>query len=272
MQKLNWTLCSGMEQLKLLTAAILILALAACSGMMKTRECRVEDPNLEAAIRETLNLSGNSDIDCAALAGLTVLEGSSLAIERLDGLEHAVSLTRLDLSQNQIEDLGPLQTLTALRERYLYGNKISDLSPLTGLTELQQLHLNANLLQSLSPMKNQRQLEVLTVAGKRIRSLAPISDLTELRALDAGANEVREVTPLTGMDKLSQLYLDLNRITDISPLLDNPGLRNASVISIRRNCLDVGEATNARAVIEELKRSVKSVRYEPQRDCSGSWQ
>src|SRR5690625_4092315 len=65
-QKLNSTLCSGMEPLKLLTAASLVLALAACAGMMKTRECRVEAPNLDAAIRERLNLSGNSDIACAA--------------------------------------------------------------------------------------------------------------------------------------------------------------------------------------------------------------
>lgn len=270
MQKLNWTLCSGMEQLKLLTAAILILALAACSGMMKTRECRVEDPNLEAAIREALNLSGSGEIDCAALAELTVLEGSSLAIERLAGLEHAVGLTRLDLSQNGIEDLGPLEGLTGLRELHLYGNKISDLSPLTALTELQQLHLNANLLQSLSPLKNHRQLEVLTVAGNRIRSLAPISDLTELRALDAGANEVREVTPLTGLGKLSRLYLDLNRITDISPLLDNPGLRSASTISVRRNCLDISDGSINRNVIGELMKSVESVRFEPQQQCDNS--
>ena len=91
-------------------------------------------PNLEAAIRETLNLQG--DIHASKLADLTSLSVSGREIENLAGLEHCHNLTLLSLRSNLIEHISPLDNLTGLTELVLSYNQISDISPLADLTSL----------------------------------------------------------------------------------------------------------------------------------------
>lgn len=78
----------------------------------------IADPALGEAIRGSL-YSPRRPITLDDLAALDVLDGVSLGIEKLSGLQFAVALRQLDLSDNAISDLGPLGELGTLRNVYL---------------------------------------------------------------------------------------------------------------------------------------------------------
>jgi hypothetical protein len=87
------------------------------------------DPNLEAAIREAIDVP-ERPIYPSDLAALTSLSASGRNISNLTGLEHCIDLTHLDLSHNQISNLAPLSSLVNLAYLQLDLNQIGDISSL----------------------------------------------------------------------------------------------------------------------------------------------
>jgi hypothetical protein len=106
------------------------------------------DPNLEAAIREAIDIPGRP-IYPSDLKGLTSLFVSESNISDLSGLEHCVNLTELDLTDNQISDVASLASLTNLTKLWLDGNQIGNISALVqneGLDEGDVIYLQGNPL------------------------------------------------------------------------------------------------------------------------------
>jgi hypothetical protein len=106
------------------------------------------DPNLEAAIRETVGIPGRP-IYPSDLAGLTSLSASGRNISNLTGLEHCINLTHLDLSYNQISSIAPVANLTSMAYLQLDLNQISNISPLVqneGFGEGDAIYLRGNPL------------------------------------------------------------------------------------------------------------------------------
>jgi hypothetical protein len=98
------------------------------------------DPNLEAAVRETLGLR----FDFVArfdLLGLTSLDASERDISDLEGLQFATNLRFLDLSSNPLSNISQLEDLTGLETLILDGTEVFDLDPLAGLLNLQAVSL-----------------------------------------------------------------------------------------------------------------------------------
>ncbi len=79
------------------------------------------DPNLAAAVRETLGLTATTPLTAEVLQNLRTLAAPDRQIIDLTGIEHAVDLVVLDLSSlsedvpNQISDVSPLANLTKLK-------------------------------------------------------------------------------------------------------------------------------------------------------------
>ena len=101
----------------------------------------IPDPNLEKAIRETLELSDGIPLTQQEMLRLTRLEAPEKQIENLTGLEHATNLKSIHVHRNNISNLRPLADLTQLESLSLWGNPISDLSPIANLTQLTGLDL-----------------------------------------------------------------------------------------------------------------------------------
>src|SRR5690606_5662162 len=112
-----------------------------------------DDPALEAALREALNLP-EGPLRRSDLQRLTALAAGGRGISDLTGLEYAQNLRVLDLSGNDLTDIDALSGLTALRELYLEDNAISDLGPLSFLRDLRILDLAGNLVTDLRPLAN----------------------------------------------------------------------------------------------------------------------
>ena len=80
----------------------------------------IPDPNLEKALRETLNLPDEIPLTQQEMLRLTRLDAGNKQIKNLTGLEHATNLTILSFSQNEISNLKPLADLTQLERLWLW--------------------------------------------------------------------------------------------------------------------------------------------------------
>jgi Leucine-rich repeat (LRR) protein len=109
------------------------------------------DARLEQAIRDAVGKPAG-DLLAADVADLTYLEGSSLQIGDLGGIQCLAALTELYLGDNQISDIGPLERLTSLEELVLEVNGIADIGPLEGVTNLTTLSLHSNQVGDLGPL------------------------------------------------------------------------------------------------------------------------
>lgn len=83
-----------------------------------------EDPNLEAAVHETLYLAPDIPVACEWVTSLGYLKASGRNIQTLTGL------FTLSLENNRIEDLAPPAGLENVYNLDLSFNSISDLAPL----------------------------------------------------------------------------------------------------------------------------------------------
>ena len=182
----------------------------------------ISDLNLAAAIRDTLNLSGNNitQLEMSALTGLVANEKN---ITNLTGLEHARQLRLLELMRNKITDITPLEKLPNLVDLQLMGNQITDITPLEKLPNLVEVKL----------------------LGNQISDITPITKLPRLQKLHLGGNKINDISQLAGMTNLYEIHLSDNQIRDIKPLLELPVLHNLGIARTEiKDILPIAELTN----------------------------
>lgn len=147
----------------------------------------IPDPNLAAAVRETLGLSEDAVLTAEVLQQLSTLEAPGSGIVDLTGLEYAVNLTSLDLTNfgdqelpNQVSDISVVANLTGLKELYLGNTDVSDISVLANLTALEGLGLNYTPVSDISILANFKQLEVLDLDNTQVSDIVPLVENTGL--------------------------------------------------------------------------------------------
>ena len=205
----------------------------------------LSDPNLRAAIAETLAKSPNTLITVEDIEKLRRLEASNRNIQDLTGLQHATNLKELILNNNQISDLSPIAGLIELSKLRISDNPLSDLSPLKGLKNLIDLWIRNTQVTNLWPVAGLINLQELVCNGAKISDLSPVAGLINLKIFSTGGSvsdlsplvrltkleniymphgEISDLTPLAGLTSLKELYVHNNNISDISPLAGLTGL------------------------------------------------
>lgn len=176
------------------------------NGSAAAQSALIEDPVLEAAVREGLGIE-DRELTEEDLLQLTSLypQGEGI-IKSLKGLELAENMQGL----------------------YLPGHEISDLKPLAGLTELTFLALDGNAIEDICPIKDLYLLSRLVVSNNNIQNIDCLSQLFSLTDLLAGDNRITDITALAHLP-LRWLLLDNNRVTDLSPLERHRELEHISV-------------------------------------------
>ncbi|WP_306258415.1 leucine-rich repeat domain-containing protein [Pararhizobium sp. IMCC21322] len=165
------------------------------------------DPNLKAAVEETL---GVSDPTSADMEKLTVLSAVSLGITSAKGLEYAVNLEEVELDFNRIQDLAPLAELQNLKKLWMCDNDLVDISAVSRITSLERVQMENNLLSDVSAF-----------AG-----------LTNLIELELDHNQISDISALSGLRNIEILELENNRISDLSPILE---MSKMSLLNVRDN-------------------------------------
>ena len=187
---------------------------------------RIPDPNLRAAIAESLGKSPNAPITVGEIQRIKRLgdhEAPNKGIEDLTGLEYATNLERLILGWwghegNPVSDLSPIAGLTKIRQLYLLNTPISDLSPLRGLTNLTELHLNDTLVSDLSPLSGLTNLTSLNIHPTLATDLSPLAGLINLKSIAFSNENLSDISPLAGLINLESIFCWGHAISDLSPL------------------------------------------------------
>ena len=115
-------------------------------------EVVIPDVALRTLIEKALKKNPGAAITQAEMNTLEILQGDTLGIRSLSGLETATNLQYLRLNSNEISDLRPLANLDRLQVLSLNSNEISDLRPLANLTQLRGLYLALNEISDLRPL------------------------------------------------------------------------------------------------------------------------
>ena len=189
----------------------------------------IPDPNLRAAIAESLGTNPNAPITVEEMERLRELDGRNRGIQDLTGLQFATNVTFLRLPDNEISDLSPIAGLINVRDLRLNNNRISDISPYRGLRNLTSTSFRDNMVSDLSPIAGLINLDYLTFSGNNISDLSPIAGLINLRTIDFANNNVSDLSPLRGLINLESLgFSQSKNVSNISPVA---GLVNLKRIS-----------------------------------------
>ena len=178
----------------------------------------IPDLHLLTVVERSLGKQQGQPITVADMQSLNILIANDFNIKHLNGLEHAINLTRLDVGSNKISDLTPIVNLPQLTTIFLHSNFIRDLTPLANLTQLERITLGSNQISDLTPLANLPQLKGLNLVYNRITDLSPLAGLTQLDFLQCGYNLVTNISPLAGLTNLTWLNLENNQISDITVL------------------------------------------------------
>ena len=173
----------------------------------------IPDPNLAAAVRESLKMSSSEPLTTHSILNLVGLEARNRGIKDLTGLEHAVNLKELDLRWEYISGEG-----------YVNSNAISDWSPLANLPQLTRLVLSRIAISDVSPLANLTQLTYLGLSDTAVSDVSPLASLTQLTYLNLWGTAISDVSPLANLPQLTQLYLNGTAVSDVSPLANLPQL------------------------------------------------
>ena len=196
----------------------LFLHVTLCGGGL-AQVAEIPDPNLRAAISDTLNLPQGDPITLVMMQQLRHFDAPEKGIRNLTGLEHAINLELLALGGNEISNLTPIANLVKLEELWLWGNPmLSDLSPIANLTRLEYLVLAGCQVSDLRSLSKLTQLRKINLDRNRIVDISPLANLARLTELVISENEVGDIGPLANLTRLTESYLDRNVITDVRPL------------------------------------------------------
>ncbi len=190
-----------------------------------TSESPIADEKLEAAVRATLKLDADAELNEETLRKLYLLEARDAGIKDLKGLELCRNLSLLNLARNEVADLGPLADLENLQSLDLSKNHIKNIEPLSGLTRLQYLELTGNEIENIGPLAPLEKLSALYLSQNQIEDIAPLKSLNRLSSLYLAENQLEDITPLAEVNRLSTLDLRGNSIKDVSPLAYQTDLR-----------------------------------------------
>ena len=168
----------------------------------------IPDPNLAAAVRESLKMSSSEPLTTHSILNLVKLEARNRGIKSLTGLEHAVNLERVDLSAEYISGEG-----------YVNGNAISDVSPLEKLTNLKKLNLEYTPnLWDVSALASLTQLEELGLANTGVSDISALAHLKNLKWLSLSSTDISDVSALASLTQLETLWLNSTDVSDVSAL------------------------------------------------------
>ena len=195
---------------------VFLVAITLFAPQASAQVVEIPDPNLEQAIRETLNIPDNNPITQQEMLQLMTLDIRGSSIANLTGLEYAANLEVLYSMNNQITDISPLANLTNLTHLYLGDNALQTIEPLAGLINLRVLDLYNTGVKDITPLANLTALESLVIVRNMIADISPLVGLKNLKRLQIAENPIQDFTPLAQLEGVElDLDIDLSRLDQL---------------------------------------------------------
>ena len=216
----------------------------------------IPDPNLRAAIAESLGKNPNAPITVEEMERLGPdLDARNRSIRDLTGLQFATNLNRLNLRDNRFSNLSPIAGLIQLRRleldndnpiqlsdlsplgglinleylNFSYEN-VSDLSPLGGLINLKYLHFTDSNVFNLSPLAGLVNLESLGFSRSNVSDMSPVAGLINLKLIRTWGSPISDLSDLAGLTKLEEIDICGGELSDLTPLVSLTGLKELYLV------------------------------------------
>ena len=191
----------------------------------------IPDPNLRAAIAESLGKSPNAPITVEEMERLGRLDARDKGIRDLTGLQFATNLSRLYLDDNQISDISPLAGLINLKDLGFPDNNVSDLSPIAGLSNLEWLYCARNNASDLSAFMGLTNLEYVSFSSNNVSDLSSFAGLMNLKRIRSWGNPLSDLSPFVGLPKLESINICGADLSDLTPLVLITGLKELYLVN-----------------------------------------
>ncbi len=236
-----------MKKIFLFISLILILFGLFLTTIFLDQIVSFNDTNLEAAIREILDISGKP-IYKSQLLDIVELNLHDKNISDLSGIEHFRNLEILNLRNNLVEDVGDLQSLTNLRVLDLGYNQMVNLEKanFASITHISIVSLNLEnnyvvdknnqwvKLSNIEVLGEFSNLQELDLSNNQIDDFSILSELIKLRSLNVSGNQIVDINFLKNMVHLQELNLRDNQIEDLTPIRELINLTYLNLHSNRR--------------------------------------
>lgn len=179
----------------------------------------IDDPAMDAAIREKLNVSADHTLYTNELWTITDFTVPAKA-KSLDDLSKLCFLQRLSISDLQSCDLTGLTSVVTLEELTVTGVSVTnaDLRAIATLPKLQKLTLSQCSLSSISSLTGACALTYLNLSGNTIRDISVLQTMPDLTELYMSHNALVELDALSGLSRLEVLNVAFNSISSAAPL------------------------------------------------------
>lgn len=212
----------------------------------------LNDPRIDAAVREQLGLTAGSTLmtdelwsiaslelpetvtDLSDLVHFTGLQ--TLSIQNISGMDFSVlrqlknlqelNLSGCTISSNSLEAIG---ALTELRRLHLNSCALTDISALAQLTQLQELDLASNSISDVGVLSLMLELETVNLSNNPISSIAGLSTCSKLKSVDLSSCGINSIGSLSDKTQLETLTATNNQIVDLSPLASCTSLSELDV-------------------------------------------
>lgn len=210
-------------------------------------EVTIEDPALNAIIRDNLNVSDAHTLFTNQLWNITTLDIPA-DVKDLSELSKMPFIEHLSIQQGDYQNLSNISALTKLKTLVIDGvtlnteeikaiaslpdltllsmvrcnlSSINELSAATGLTSL---NLSNNTIRDLEPIRSLVNLEYLNLSHNAVTQLTALAGATKLKELDVSYNSVTSTIALSGCKNLEVLHADYNALTNVDGLDKLSGL------------------------------------------------
>ena len=215
--------------------AVLMLLISQWLPLTYAQVVNIPDPNLNAKIREVLELNPTDDIIQADMERIAFLVANDLGITDISGLETARNMHGLSIGLNSIGDISPLSALTELTLLVITGMNIADISALAGLTKMETLYISIN----------------------RIRDISVLSGLTRLRELDISLNPIESLLPLENLVNLEEIIIDVEQALEHQDFLAQILPADITIIIRSRRLVEQGDFSAVSITLEDFKTSLE---------------
>ncbi|MPM93698.1 hypothetical protein SDC9_140840 [bioreactor metagenome] len=196
-----------------------------------------EEPLIEQAVRQSLNLSSStplSEEDLLSVTDLYIFGNVAAAnVEAFSTAQQQMVSQDESIKNGGIRSLDDLVKLKNLRILHVALQDIVDVSPLAKLDSLEVIDLNHNPIENISPLAGLYSLRELIVFDSQVSDCSALSACPLLESIDAGKSRVTSPQAFAGIAGLKSLKIRQTPLTTLDGIAAFPFLERLELSTVR---------------------------------------
>ncbi len=207
----------------------------------------IDDPAMDIAVRESLNVSEDSSLMTSDLWKIETFIVPKDA-KNYDALQYMINLVSLTIEDGNSQQLFQISAAKNLKELTIKNTAVSSdvLTAIGSISTLESLTMHGCGLTSIRPLENSTKITDLDISNNTIRSVEPVAQMANLKVFNCKQNVIVDLSPLSANKNLTQLDISYNAVTTLAPL---SVLGNLTLLEANNNGItDLGDMNQLTAL------------------------